>query len=577
MTTLRNLSLGGLTAIIGLAIACTNNVEPESVNAAAEPKSPRPKTPRGLMHATPDSLPPPAKRSTGRTRRQSRLVGTVSTFASSDGDDMGTFFEVQGLSLGDTLESSRLDGENYAAIEETGFVTPTEQPLSTFGIDVDTAAYTNLQRVVRSGYTINPDAVRIEELVNYFDYGYEGPKGEVPFAVGHEVAPCPWNPDHLLARVHLQGKRVPMSNLPPMNLVFLIDTSGSMEDELPLIKSGFRAMLETLRPTDRVAIVAYASTTGLILPSTRVSESERILTALNRLTADGYTAGGEGIQLAYRVAQEQHETGTMSRVLLATDGDFNVGIQSEGELQRLIEDKRKSGIFLSTLGFGMGNYDDVTMETLANHGNGNYSYIASEKDAKRALVTRLAGTLLTIAKDVKLQVEFNPEHVQSYRLIGYENRTMAAADFRDDRKDGGELGSGHSVTAFYEIIPSDATRKNTQGSALKYQSTDASKGTALRNELMTVNLRYKAPEGHESTELSHIVQHHVTETPSPAFRFAASVVEMGLVVRESKLKGNASLKAARERLASLKGSERFYESDEAQSLRSLLETIEKAY
>jgi len=478
-----------------------------------------------------------------------------------------------GITADSKEQPSDLTGENYAAIVENPFVTPTEAPLSTFAIDVDTAAYTNLQRIVTSGYGINPYAVRIEELVNYFDYGYDGPTGEIPFAVGDEIAPCPWNPEHLLARVHLQGKRVPMENLPPMNLVFLIDTSGSMTGELPLIKAGFRAMLETLRPTDRVAIVAYASATGLVLPSTPLSESERIFDVLDKLTAGGGTAGGEGIQLAYKVAQENHREGWMSRIMLATDGDFNVGLQTTGDLQRFIEEKRKTGVFLSTLGFGHANYNDAMMETLANHGNGNYSYIATEADARRALVTRLAGTLLTIAKDVKIQVEFNPVHVKQYRLIGYENRTMAASDFQDDTKDGGELGSGHNVTAFYEIIPHKATDKNSPQSQLKYQTSDLSPGESLKAELMTVKLRYKEPHGIESREISKPVSFSVQDKASPAFQFAASVVEMGLVLRRSKLGGSASLYRVQEQLENLKGSQRFYESDDAKALRNLVTSI----
>src|SRR5947209_10778167 len=350
-------------------------------------------------------------------------------------------------------ESAR--GESYAKIDENPFLEAARAPLSTFSIDVDTASYSNTRRFLSEGRLPPKDAVRIEELINYFNYDYPQPSGSAPFSVTAEVADCPWNARHKLVHIGLQGRRVSTEDMPPANLVFLIDVSGSMNEprKLPLVKSSLRTLAEQLSARDRVAIVVYAGTSGLVLPSTPGDRKGEIIAAIDRLEAGGSTNGGEGIQLPYRVAQDNFIRGGTNRVILSTDGDFNVGVTGDDALVRLIEEKRKSGIFLSVLGVGTGNLNDSMMEKLADRGNGNYAYIDTEEEARKALGEEAAGTLATIAKDVKIQVEFNPRLVAGYRLIGYENRLLAARDFNDDRKDAGEIGAGHTVTALYEIVP----------------------------------------------------------------------------------------------------------------------------
>ena len=436
--------------------------------------------------------------------------------------------------------------EGYDHFTDNPFLDVQTAPLSTFSIDVDTASYANVRRFLREGRLPPPDAVRIEELLNYFDYGYPDPKGPEPFSITAEVAEAPWNPAHRLVHLGLQGRRVPEAELPPSNLVFLLDVSGSMADanKLPLVQQAFGLLVERLRPQDRVAIVVYAGAVGLVLDSTDGTEKGKILEALGNLTAGGSTAGGAGIELAYEVAQAHMARGGNNRVILATDGDFNVGVSSDGDLVRLIEEKRKTGIFLTILGFGTGNYQDAKMEKLADAGNGNAAYIDSIHEARKVLVTELGGTLHTIAQDVKLQVEFNPTQVKAYRLIGYENRVLAARDFNDDQKDAGELGAGHSVTALYEIVPHGAPEAGGQVDPLKFQQvlpTPAAQG----GELVSVKLRYKDPGAAESRLVTGGVRDAGLSLAqcSEGFRFASAVAELGLLLRSSPHKGAASVEA----------------------------------
>ncbi len=437
------------------------------------------------------------------------------------------------------------DREGYDRISEKGFVSPTQKPLSTVSIDVDTAAYSNVRRFANNGRLPPRDAVRIEELVNYFDYNYPGPRGSRPFAVHTEVSTAPWNRKHRLVHIGLQGKRVQTANLPANNLVFLIDVSGSMHstNKLPLLKNAFSLLVDQLREQDRVSIVVYAGAAGVVLPPTHGNEKGRILRALYNLRAGGSTAGGAGIKLAYQLARKTLLRGGNNRVVLATDGDFNVGTSSDGELTRLIEKERDGGIFLTVLGFGTGNYQDAKMQKLADKGNGHHAYIDSLLEAQKVLVREMGATLLTIAKDVKVQIEFNPARVKGWRLIGYENRVMAARDFADDKKDAGELGAGHSVTFLYELIPTGSEESVKGHAPLRYQ---ARKATADGGELMHVKLRYKAPRGKKSKLITQplIDRHTPLAKTSNAFRFAAAVTEVGLVLRGSKHKGRSSLSHA---------------------------------
>ena len=434
--------------------------------------------------------------------------------------------------------------EEYKRIYENDFVSPKVEPLSTFSIDVDVASYANMRRFLNQSQMPYPDAVRIEEMVNYFSYDYEAPKGEDPFSIYTELSECPWNTQHQLLHIGLQGEEIETEDLPNSNLVFLFDVSGSMDSpaKLPLLKSAFRLLVNELQPEDRVAIVVYAGAAGMVLPSTAASEKSQILEAIEKLNAGGSTAGGEGIELAYELAKEHFIKEGNNRVILATDGDFNVGPSSEGALVRMIEEKRKEGIFLSVLGFGTGNYKDSKMEMLADKGNGNYAYIDNILEAKKVLVTEMGGTLYTIAKDVKLQLEFNPQFVKGYRLIGYENRRLAAQDFNDDTKDAGELGSGHTVTALYEIVPPEAKTEIASVDELKYQqAAEASKSNA-GGELLTVKFRYKQPDGDTSKLIEHPVPNKVRafDKTTEDFRFSLSVASFGMLLRDSKYKGDAT-------------------------------------
>lgn len=432
--------------------------------------------------------------------------------------------------------------EDYAHIDENDFTSPLSEPLSTFSIDVDKAAYANTRRYLNSGSLPPAGAVRIEELINYFLYDYRQPFSSQPFAFHTEASSCPWNSDHQLVHIGLKGRVIDRSEMPASNLVFLIDVSGSMNNanKLPLLKKAFNMLVDNLNGEDRVAIVVYAGAAGVVLPSTPASQKSTIMNALNQLSAGGSTAGGAGIQLAYQIARNHMIKGGNNRVILATDGDFNVGPSSESALIELIESKRKEGVFLSVLGFGTGNYQDRRMEQIADHGNGNYAYIDNLQEAQKVLVQEMGGTLHAIAKDVKIQIEFNPTYVKAYRLIGYENRALAAQDFNDDTKDAGELGAGHTVTALYEIVPHSANTPVAGIDPLKYQQLTPS-NLSTGAELMTLKFRYKEPDGDESKLLTEVVKttDKTLSATSDNFRFAASVAAFGMLLRGSRYSGDA--------------------------------------
>jgi Ca-activated chloride channel homolog len=445
--------------------------------------------------------------------------------------------------------SPGLDTEAYDRVRDNPFLAVSANPLSTFSIDVDTASYANVRRFLARGQLPPKDAVRLEELLNYFRYDYPEPRGETPFSVTAEVGPCPWKPEHRLVLVGLRGRSLEEAAVPPRRLTFLLDVSGSMDapNKLPLLKEAMALLVESLREQDRVAIVVYAGSSGLVLPPTSGDRKSEIRDALASLEAGGSTAGGAGIQLAYQVAREMFLPGGVNRVVLATDGDFNVGVTSLGDLSRLIEEKRRTGVFLSVLGFGEGNLKDSTMEMLADRGNGNYSYIDDLGEARKVLVSEAGGTLVTIAKDVKIQVEMNPRRVAAYRLLGYENRMLRAEDFADDRKDAGEIGAGHTVTALYEIVPPGVPIDLPSADPLRYQGKAEPSRAATSDELLTVKLRYKEPEGEASRLLSAAVRDHKeVADPSETLRFAAAVAEFGLLLRESEHKGQATWAQVRE-------------------------------
>ena len=434
--------------------------------------------------------------------------------------------------------------EQYAHIEENRFKSARDNPLSTFSIDVDRASYSNVRRFLLGERRLPPvDAVQIEEMVNYFSYDYARPRGEHPVAVTTELGVAPWSRDHRLLRIGLASSPIHTEELPPSNLVFLLDVSGSMSspDKLPLVKRSMRLLVDQLRPRDRVAIVVYAGAAGLVLESTSGARKDRILEAIERLEAGGSTAGGAGLRLAYHVAQESFLEDGNNRVVLATDGDFNVGESSDSEMVRLIEEKRREGTFLTVLGFGTGNLQSAKMQGLAQHGNGNYAYIDTLDEARKVLVGEMGGTLLTVAQDVKIQVEFNPAHVRAYRLIGYENRLLAAEDFNDDRKDAGELGAGHTVTALYEIVPvgSESDVDLSGIDPLRYQPTSDRSSRERSGELAFVRVRYKQPRGTESRLLEHAVRPDVGRGTND-FTFAAAVAGFGMLLRDSEHKGSIS-------------------------------------
>lgn len=432
--------------------------------------------------------------------------------------------------------------EEYDGITENIFHGALRNPLSTFSIDVDAASYSNVRRFIENGQRPPKDAVRIEEMINYFDYDYEQPDDDHPFRIHTEISAAPWNERHKLVHIGLQGKEIPTENLPPSNLVFLLDVSGSMNapNKLPLLKSSFKLLVDQLREDDHVAIVVYAGAAGVVLQPTAGSEKRTILDALGRLEAGGSTAGGAGIRLAYEIAKENFRKEGNNRVILATDGDFNIGESSNAAMERLIETKRDEGVFLTVLGFGMGNYKDSKMETLADKGNGNYAYIDNLSEARKVLVNEFGGTLFTIAKDVKLQVEFNPARVQAYRLIGYENRMLKNEDFNNDRKDAGDLGSGHTVTALYEIIPVGVESRFFTIDDLKYQKSVIEPKATVSKELMTVKFRYKKPDGNTSKLIVHSLNDYpvAARATSCDFRWSAAVASFGMLLRDSEYVGD---------------------------------------
>lgn len=436
--------------------------------------------------------------------------------------------------------------EDYDAIAENKFLKATDNPLSTFSIDVDAASYSNIRRFLNQGELPPAGAVRIEEMINYFTYDYAQPSGDAPFAIHTEIAEAPWNRKHKLVMIGMQGRKIPVKNLPASNLVFLIDVSGSMSspNKLPLVKASLKMLVDQLRENDHVSIVVYAGAAGVVLKPTSGEEKIKIKDAIDKLESGGSTAGGEGIRLAYKLAREHFVKEGNNRVILCTDGDFNVGESSDDAMERLIEQERKSGVFLTVLGYGMGNYKDNKMQKLADKGNGNHAYIDGISEARKVLVSEFGGTLFTIAKDVKLQIEFNPAKVQAYRLIGYENRLLANEDFNDDSKDAGELGSGHTVTALYEVIPVGVKSSFLRDvDKLKYQQEpERLSKTAQTDEIMTVKFRYKAPDG----EVSKLIEHPLRDqelklsATSANFRFAAAVAEFGMLLRKSEFVSDAS-------------------------------------
>jgi Ca-activated chloride channel family protein len=464
-------------------------------------------------------------------------------------------------------------GDKYDRIVENQFLRTLDNPLSTFSIDVDTASYSKTRMYLLEHRMLPPpDAVRIEELVNYFDYDYDGPADEHPFAAHLEAAECPWNTKHRLVRIALKGREMEEKR-PASNLVFLLDVSGSMDEpnKLPLVQKGMSMLVRQLGENDRVAIVVYAGAAGLVLPSTPGSDQPAILESINRLHAGGSTNGGEGIRLAYQTALDHLIAGGVNRVILCTDGDFNVGVTSTGEITRLAEEHAKAGVYLSVLGFGMGNHNDAMLEEISNKANGNYAFIDTESEARKVLVEQMNGTLVTIAKDVKIQVEFNPAQVAAYRLLGYENRILAAEDFNDDKKDAGEIGAGHTVTALYEIVPAEKGKRDEQPAEtdkaatppavddLKYQSTRKLTKEAKSSELLTLKLRYKQPDADTSTLMSMPLAKSDARfaAASRDFQFAASVAAFGMILRGSQFKGDATLDAVEEIAESAKGDDRF--------------------
>ena len=441
--------------------------------------------------------------------------------------------------------------EEYAYTKENSFRSVATSPLSTFAADVDTASYSNFRRQVLNGGKVNPDSVRIEEMINYFRYDYPEPTGIEPFAVTTEIAPCPWNADTQLLLIGLQAKKLNTAEMPQSNLVFLIDVSGSMDydNKLPLVQRSFMTLVENLDEYDKVSIVTYSSGEEIILDGVPASQKDQIMSAIEGLRANGSTRGDKAIQIAYELAEKNYIKGGNNRVIMATDGDFNVGITSEGELTNLLQEKAKSGIFLSVLGFGMGNYKDSKLESMADNGNGNYAYIDSIDEARKVLVEEAGGTLFTVAKDVKIQVDFNPAAIKGYRLIGYENRVMAAEDFADDTKDGGEIGAGHQVTALYEIVPvGSAFEVPVVSSKYTTETTPADNGEKP-SELLTVNIRYKEPSEDTSTLLEYpVTEERIREDMSTTMSWAAGVAQVSMLLKGSEYAGTTDITEVKDRL-----------------------------
>src|SRR5436190_2159426 len=516
--------LSALLFVTLLFVSCKNEM-----NGPPPPKV----VDRDILSSAPP--PPPMSRPPAEMRKEVVAGGVAGSVVG------GVAGGVVGGVVGAAAEDVAHNTEEYGRFQENPFLSVVDNPLSTFSIDVDRASYSNVRRYLTAGQRPPRDAVRIEELINYFTFDYSDPHGTDPFSVTTEMASCPWNAKNRLLLVGLQARRMKTADLPPTNLVFLIDVSGSMEmpNKLPLVKQSLGLLVNQLREQDRVAIVVYAGHAGLVLPSTSGGNKGAILSAIDGLEAGGSTAGGAGIKLAYRIAKENFIDGGNNRVILATDGDFNVGASSDGELEQLIEEKRKDRIFLTVLGFGMGNLKDSKMELLADKGNGNYAYIDDLSEARKTLVHEMGGTLFTVAKDVKLQIEFNPAKVLAYRLIGYENRLLRKEDFHDDSKDAGDIGAGHSVTALYELVPPDGDLALAKVDPLKYQTSAVASSAKSSPELLTLKLRYKAPDSDTSKLMTMTVgdESGPFATATDNLRFAASVAELGMLLRNSPYKG----------------------------------------
>ncbi|MCQ6960532.1 vWA domain-containing protein [Mucilaginibacter aquariorum] len=484
--------------------------------------------------------------SVAQVKSSQMIRGLVSGVAVNGAPGAAREVKIRGISsYGYLAPAPAEDNESYKGITENSFTNAASTPLSTFSVDVDAASYSNVRRFINNGQLPPADAVRVEEMINYFIYNLAGPTDNSPVAIHTELSSAPWNTKHRLLRIGLKAKTIATKNLPASNLVFLIDVSGSMSsaNKLPLVQSSLKMLVDQLRPQDKVALVVYAGAAGVVLPSTGGDKKETIKNAIDNLSAGGSTAGGEGIKLAYKIATANFIKTGNNRIILATDGDFNVGASSDDDMEKLIEKKRESGIFLSVLGYGMGNYKDSKMETLADKGNGNYAYIDNITEARKTLVSEFGGTLFTVAKDVKLQIEFNPAKVQAYRLLGYENRILNKEDFNDDKKDAGDMGSGHTVTAFYEIVPAGIKDDYMVSvDPLKYQKNEVKVAASGSSEMMTIKFRYKEPV----SSVSKMSQAVVYDKPvdfkltSTDFKFASAVAEVGMLLRDSKFKQKAS-------------------------------------
>jgi len=463
---------------------------------------------------------------------------------------------------GESAYEEEFNTEEYDAIVENGFASVAQSPLSTFAADVDTASYANVRRMINDGYrpeNIPTGAVRTEEMINYFSYSYNGPQDGEPFGVNAVIAPCPWNEEHLLLHLGLQTEEIDFSQAGNTNLVFLIDVSGSMDsaNKLPLLQQAFGLLVDELSRKDRVSIVTYASGNDIVIDGVPGSDKEKIMDALNGLSAGGSTNGGAALEMAYQLAEKNFIENGNNRVIIASDGDWNVGITSQSEMSDLIKEKRETGIYLSVLGFGMGNYSDSRMQTLADDGNGNYAYIDSLREAKKVLVEELGANMITVAEDVKLQIEFNPLYIFEYRLLGYENRRLNAEDFEDDEKDAGEIGAGHSVTALYEIVPAG---EETEDSGLRYQQAQLTDEALNSNEWLTLSIRYKEPGEDTSKLLEYAIgSDRLTDAPGNDFRFAAAVAEFSLLLRDSDYKGDASYDHLIEELSEIKLNDEYRE------------------
>ncbi|MCC8036130.1 MAG: von Willebrand factor type A domain-containing protein [Rikenellaceae bacterium] len=489
-------------------------------------------------------------------KRKSHISGSISTVSSSPARNSRRKRQESAYSYEESVSQASIainpstphydmyypGGEEYGQFRENRFIPVGKDPLSTFSLDVDAASYSNVRRMINQGRKPIESAVRIEEMVNYFSYDYGKPTGEHPMKINYQVGDCPWNTAHKLVSIGIKAREIPSGNLPPTNFVFLIDTSGSMSGRIELVKSSFKLLVNNLRPDDKVAIVAYASEVGVKLPATPGSDKQKICEAIDALLAYGSTNGGQGIQTAYKVARENFIEGGNNRIILATDGDFNVGVTSPQELEKLIVKERESGIFLTVLGYGMGNYKDERIQTLAEKGNGNHAYIDNMQEAHKVLVEEFGGTMHTVAKDVKLQVEFNPARVQAYRLVGYESRLLEHEDFNDDTVDAAELGVGHTVTALYEIVPVGVESTYAgKIDELKYQPELTNIDTTPSDhpdELLTVKLRYKDPDG-EKSNLLEVAVKDGGPTPSGDFYFASAVAMFGQLLKDSQFKGDA--------------------------------------